>query len=87
VIQEAAILFESGFRNEYDYTIHVSCPPEIAIERVIKRDATNRAAVLDRMKFQMNNEEKSQLADFVIRNDGSELVIPQVLAIHRILCT
>jgi dephospho-CoA kinase len=83
VIQEAAIIFESGFRSEYDYIIHVSCPKEIAIDRVIKRDKIDGHSVLRRMQFQMDDSEKSRLSDFVIRNDGSEMVIPQVLAIHR----
>jgi dephospho-CoA kinase len=83
VIQEAAIIFESGFRAEYDYIIHVSCPKETAINRVIKRDRIDGHSVLRRMQFQMDDSEKATLSDFVIRNDGSEMVIPQVLAIHN----
>lgn len=83
VIQEAAIIYESGSAGEYDSIIHVSCPKEIAIDRVIKRDRIDGHSVLRRMQFQLEDEEKSALADFVIRNNGSELVIPQVLAIHR----
>jgi len=37
------------------------------------------------MKFQFPDREKADLADFVILNDGSTLVIPQVLAIHQAL--
>ena len=83
VIQEAAIIFESGFKSEYDYIIHVSCPKETAIVRVIKRDKIDGHSVLRRMQFQLDDAEKSRLSDFVIRNDGSEMVIPQVLAIHQ----
>jgi dephospho-CoA kinase len=83
VIQEAAIIFESGFRPEYDFVIHVSCPKEIAIERVVKRDKIDGNSVLRRMQFQLDDGEKSGLSDFVILNDGSEMVIPQVLAIHQ----
>lgn len=83
VIQEAAIIFESGFSKEYDYIIHVACPKEMAIDRVVKRDKIDSHSVLRRMQFQLEDTEKSQLADFVILNDGSELVIPQVLAIHK----
>jgi dephospho-CoA kinase len=83
VIQEAAIIFESGFRPEYDYIIHVSCPKETAIDRVIKRDKIDGHSVLRRMQFQFDDAEKSRLSDFVIRNDGSEMLIPQVLAIHQ----
>jgi dephospho-CoA kinase len=83
VLQEAAIIIESGFRNEFDKIIHVSCPPETAILRVMERDKVGREEVLRRMKFQMEDKEKAALSDFVIRNDGSELLIPQVLAIHQ----
>jgi len=83
VIQEAAILFESGFRNEFDFVIHVSCPKEIAIERVIKRDQIDGNSVLKRIHFQMEDKEKAALSDFVIVNDGSTLIIPQVLSVHQ----
>lgn len=83
VIQEAAIIFESGFGKEFDYVINVSCPKEIAVGRVVKRDATDGNSVMQRMRFQMDDAEKSRLSDFVIRNDGGEMVIPQVLGIHR----
>jgi len=83
IIQEAAIIFESGVARLFDKIIHVSCPKEIAIERVMKRDGIDGNSVLQRMNFQMEDAEKASLSDFVIRNDGSEMIIPQVLSIHR----
>ena len=83
VLMEAAILFESGFAKEFDYIIHVSCPEETAIERVVKRDGFTRELVIDRMKHQLNNDDKSRMSDFVIINDGSKLLIPQVISIHK----
>ncbi|MFZ4520387.1 MAG: dephospho-CoA kinase [Bacteroidales bacterium] len=85
IMQEAAIIFESGFRHEFDFIVDVSCPKEMAIDRVIKRDKIDGHSVLRRMQFQLEDEEKSRLSDFVIRNDGAELVIPQVLSIHQAL--
>jgi len=84
IIQEAAIIFENGLQKGYDKIIHVACPPEEAIERVIRRDQMNRTEVLRRLQFQMNEEEKAAMADYVIQNNGSELVIPQVLALHKL---
>ena len=83
VIQEAAIIIESGFIDEYDFIIHVSCPKEIAIDRVVKRDKIDGNSVLRRMEFQLDDAEKSKLSHFVIINDGATMVIPQVLSIHR----
>ncbi len=85
VIHEAAIIIESGFREEYDHVIHVSCPEEIAIERVIRRDKVSREMIRQRMQFQLTDVEKASLSDFVILNDGHTLVIPQVIHIHQML--
>ncbi|MFC2102533.1 dephospho-CoA kinase [Bacteroidota bacterium] len=85
VIHEAAIIFESGFRSEYDFVIHTSCPEEITIERIEQRDHLSREMIRQRMKFQLPDKEKAALADFVILNNGTTLVIPQVLQIDQIL--
>jgi dephospho-CoA kinase len=83
VIQEAAIIFESGIAPLFQKIIHVSCPKEMSINRVTKRDKVDGPSVLTRMQFQYSDEEKSRLADYVIVNDGTQLVIPQVLLIHE----
>src|SRR6478609_8181903 len=64
VIYESAILFESGSYKECDFIINVVAPLEIRIERVIARDNTTREKVLERMKNQWNDEEKSSKSDF-----------------------
>ncbi len=83
IIHEAAILYESGFRDQFDLVINVSCPPDVSIQRVMDRDKVTREIVLDRMKHQWSDEKKAGMSDFVILNDGSELVIPQVLEIDN----
>ena len=83
VIMEAAILFESGYATEFNRIILVSCPQEIAIQRVIKREKIAPESVLSRMRFQMKNEELEEKADFIILNDGKQMIIPQVISIHR----
>jgi dephospho-CoA kinase len=85
VIHEAAIIFESGFRKEYDKVIHVSCEHDIALRRVMKRDGSSEDEVLSRMRHQWSDTEKCRLADFIIRNNGSEMVVPQVLKIYEVL--
>jgi dephospho-CoA kinase len=83
IIQEAAIIFESGVAGIFDRIIHVSCPKEIAIERVMKRDGIDVNSVLQRMRYQMEDAEKAGRSDFLICNDGTEMIIPQVLSIHE----
>lgn len=85
VFNEAAILFEIGRYKDFDYTILVTAPEELRIQRVIDRDKTTRKEVLKRMENQWKDEEKKALASFVINNDDEELVTLQVESILRSL--
>jgi dephospho-CoA kinase len=83
VLHEAAILFESGFYKLMDANILVTSPNELRIQRVIARDHVTREDVINRMQNQFPEEESLKMADFVIRNDGSEFIIKQVLEIDK----
>ncbi len=83
VIQEAAILFESGFSSFFDYNILVKAPLDIRIERVMNRDKVHKSDVEKRINQQFSDEKKAKLSDFQIDNDGFELLIPQVLELHN----
>ena len=83
IIQEAALLFETGAANQFDYMVTVSAPEETRIQRIINRDGISREAVLARMQNQLPQEQKDAQSDFVISNDGEHLVIPEVLKLHR----
>lgn len=77
-IMESAILFESGFDSEVDFKVCVDAPLELRIQRCMKRDNTPREAVLDRIRNQMDQEEKCGKADFVIVNDDVRALEPQI---------
>lgn len=83
VLMESAILFEHNLEGQFDHIVHVSCPEEIAIERVIKRDNANREAISLRVKSQWSDQRKASKAGFVIINDNSEPLMPQAIKIHR----
>jgi dephospho-CoA kinase len=83
VLKEAAVLFESNSYKFCDKTIMVTAPLELRIKRVMHRDNITRQEVLNREARQFTEEKKIQLADYVIKNDESELVIPQVLKLHQ----
>lgn len=85
VLKEAALLFESGSYLQNYKNILVSCPLDIRIERIINRDHTTKAKVLERMATQLSENEKEKLADFQILNNEREFIIPQVLKIHQLL--
>ncbi len=83
LIQEAAILFESGLYKMFDKVITVVSLQELAVTRVMARDGVSEKDVLLRMNNQWSSKKKEELSDFVVYNDGSKLIIPQVLEIHR----
>ncbi len=84
-LKEAALLFESGSYKELDIIIGITAPLETRIERVMQRDNITREAVLDKMGKQMDEEEKMNKCDYLIYNDDTQLVIPQVLELNTIL--
>lgn len=82
VMEEAAILFESGADKNLDYVILVSAPEELRFKRVMLRDQITEDYVKKISGTQMSEEEKKQKADFSIVNDDSQLITPQVLHLH-----
>jgi len=83
VIKEAAILFESGSFKTCDKVILVDAPRNIRMKRVIQRDLVSEDEVEKRMNNQWSSEKKAELSDFIIMNDGSKALIPQVMDIHN----
>jgi dephospho-CoA kinase len=83
ILQEAAILFESGFDRLFDATILVTAPEELCISRVMARDGITKEMVSERIRNQWSQEKKLKMADYEIVNDGITMVVPQVIAIHR----
>jgi len=77
VFAESAILFESGFYKEVDYTVTVSAPLELRISRVIERDGLAREEIKSRMKNQLSEKGRNSLADAIIFNNNRLPVLPQ----------
>lgn len=75
---DAAVLFEAGFQNYVDQTITVTAPREVRMERVMKRDQMSEEQIEARMASQMSEEEKINLSDFTITNDGNHSIIQQI---------
>jgi dephospho-CoA kinase len=84
LLREAALLFESGSFKKLDKVIVVVAPEQLRIKRVLERDLQRTAQdILAIIRNQMPEEEKIKKADFVIQNDETELIVPQVLKLHE----
>ncbi len=85
VINEAAILVETGAYKQLDHLIVVAAPEEQRIAWVMHRDAASEEQVRARMRNQTDDETRNAAAHSTIVNDGKTLVIPQVLVVHELL--
>ena len=81
VFKEASILFESGLYKMLDRNILVIAPEDVRLKRVVDRDNTGVDDVKKRMLNQSPQNELIKLADYIINNDGIELIMPQLLSI------
>jgi len=83
VLEESALLFEIKGQKYFEDVILVVADEEIRINRVLKRDKTNKKAVLSRIKQQLKDDKKIPLADFIVDNNGNKSILQQVLKIHK----
>lgn len=84
VIKEAALLIESGAAKKLDQLIVVLSPVSLRIKRVLQRDpGRSELEVINIISNQTSDMEKEKFADYVIVNNETRLVIPQVLELHK----
>lgn len=84
VVKEAALMQAAGDGNDLDAVILVTAPLQIRIARIRQRDPQRSEseirAIIDR---QLTDEQRLQLADYVVYNDNTQLVIPQILLLNN----
>lgn len=83
VIMEAAILFEGGADKYVDLIATVVAPAEEKIQRVMSRSNLSREQVLERMKNQMEDDERIGRSDYIIKNSENDMIIPAIIEIHN----
>ncbi|MDY0200008.1 MAG: dephospho-CoA kinase [Tenuifilaceae bacterium] len=79
VFKEAAILFESGAYKQVDKTVAVWAPDVVRIARVRSRDGVSENEVRGRIANQMPQHQLVGKVSYVIKNNGEELLLPQVV--------
>jgi len=83
VVEEAALLFESGAFRHMDMNVLVMAPEELRTARVMRRDGISEEEVKQRMRMQMSEASNMKLADALIHNDETQMLLPQLIALHR----
>lgn len=82
-LKEAALLFEAKSYKNLHKVIVVTCPIDVRIERIMKRDHVRKDEILKRINNQITDKQRLSKADFVIVNDGNKSLIEQTLDIHH----
>lgn len=82
VIIEAAILFEAKADILVDRVVSISAPVEERISRVMGRSELSREEVVERIKNQLEDDEREEQSYYVINNADNEMIIPEILKIH-----
>lgn len=72
VFYEAALVFESGMTNRFDYILLITADRDIRLKRAVARGGLSEKDVTDRMANQISEDEKIRLSHFVIVNDQTE---------------
>ena len=83
IIKEAALLFETESYKMCDLSVLVVSPEASRVRRIIARDGISQDEIVLRMKRQLSDEKKIKLADHILFNDESQLLIPQILALDQ----
>jgi dephospho-CoA kinase len=82
IIKEAAIMFESGAHAMLDFVILITAPEELRMRRIMSRDGGTEESIRKRMERQWPDEKKIPLAEMVIRNDNTRMLVPAILKLH-----
>lgn len=70
IVYEAPLLFENRVHHWLRPVILVACDLDIQRQRLQERDGLNKREIEQHLNAQMSLEEKRQLADLVIENNG-----------------
>lgn len=82
-LKESAILIEHNLHGDLDGLISVLAPLELRIQRVIKRDQSDRLKILDRILNQTNDETRIMESKYLIINCPSHNLLRQIQRIHH----
>jgi dephospho-CoA kinase len=81
VVVDVPLLYESQLQQHFSKVMVVYVPEKMQMERLISRDGMTFEAAELRLRAQMPIEQKKELADIVIHNEGSLLDTEQQIAL------
>lgn len=84
VVKEAALMKAAGDGNTLDKVIVVVAPLALRLKRIRQRDPhRSEEEILNIINRQIIDDERLALADYVVYNDETQLLIPQIISLHK----
>jgi dephospho-CoA kinase len=86
-IYEVPLLFENRLQAHFTATLLVAIPPALQLQRLCERDHLSPHEAQARLLAQMPLDQKRQLADYIIENNGSlDDLRKQTHALRDLIC-
>ncbi|SDE98663.1 dephospho-CoA kinase [Dyadobacter soli] len=82
VVKEAAIMAKAGQANSVDYVVVVEAPVGLRIQRILQRDKRTEQEIRAIIERQVSDDSRREIADYIVNNDDTSELIPQVLHLH-----
>ena len=83
VLVVVPLMFETGFNRLLDHIIAIDCPPSCQLDRLTQRDHINDELARKMLRAQLNNEQRLQQADSIIKNVDNKSRSQDVLKLHQ----
>ncbi len=84
ILYEAALIVETGRRQDFDGLIVIEAPRELRMQRLIQRDQVTREQAKASLAAQTSDEVRRAVATFLILNDSDEASLKaQVLKLSQ----
>ena len=78
-VVDGALIFESGMNQHLDYIILIASLLKFRLGRALKRGNLTRDDILRRIDLQWTDEQKSEMSDYVIHNNGTETELEKAI--------
>lgn len=80
-VVDGALLLESGIDQHLDLILLIASLLKYRFERALKRGNLTRDDILRRIELQWTDEEKSEMADYTIHNNGTQEELEEKLKV------
>ena len=88
VAVEAALIFEAGIEEMFEYVVVVHANQQLRIHRLEHRDHIDQKRIGRRIQAQIPDEAKVRKADFVVNNNGDLASLTRATTfLHRLFCS